>query len=263
MKKAEIIAKYGEEVYQKRLEKSRERSKQYYQNNKEEIREKTKQYRRAHKGERAEQNRQYRQNNRERLIEYQKQWYQDNKEDILKLRKQYRQDNKEKIAEDRKHRYKANREKISEYSKQNYQKHKEERAEKRKQYYQTQNGRAVNLCCNYRKTDKKYERGECTLTPEWIIDNIFTSKCLYCGDNDWTHLGADRINNDLPHTSNNCIPACFVCNAERQHKRMSVEEFKEYRSLHPRVLGDNPEKSWEVIELESGLKVIKKKQQTP
>ena len=41
--------------------------------------------------------------------------------------------------------------------------------------------RAKSLVQNYRVEDKKYNRGECTLTADWIIENIFSKPCAHCG----------------------------------------------------------------------------------
>ena len=86
-------------------------------------------------------------------------------------------------------------------------------------------GRASYLVGSYRQSDKLCNRGECTLTPEWIIDNIFTSKCHWCGETDWNKLGCDRIDNDKPHTPDNVNPCCDKCNKKRGTK--TYEEFLE------------------------------------
>lgn len=93
-----------------------------------------------------------------------------------------------------------------------------------KQYRQTPIGRAVYLCNNYKRLDKKYNRRECTVTAQWIVDNIFTKPCVYCGETDWRKLGCDRIDNDLPHTLENVVCCCEECN-KKKGKR-TYEEFK-------------------------------------
>lgn len=106
---------------------------------------------------------------------------------------------------------------------------KESENERKRKYHLTQKGRAVNLCGSYKYSDKKYNRGECTLTAEWIVENIFTSKCSYCGKDDWRELGCDRIDNSKPHTPNNVVCCCQECNTKRGNK--SYEEFlKEMRA---------------------------------
>ena len=85
-----------------------------------------------------------------------------------------------------------------------------------KQYIKTPRGRANNLLCGYRASDEKYNRGECTLTADWIVENIFSGqKCVYCGESDWKKLGCDRIDDSLPHTPENCQPCCWKCNNQK------------------------------------------------
>lgn len=82
----------------------------------------------------------------------------------------------------------------------------------------TPKGRAVNLLTSYRQSDKKYGRGECTLTADWIVENIFSQPCHYCGRTDWTKMGCNRIDNSLPHTPDNCVPCCHACNLKLENK---------------------------------------------
>lgn len=103
-----------------------------------------------------------------------------------------------------------------------------------KKYQSTKKGRAATLLHAYKQSDSINNRGECKLTRSWIVDRIFSTSCIYCGDSSWEHLGADRIDNNLPHTPDNCVCACGICNIERQYKELSVDEFKEYRKANPR-----------------------------
>lgn len=159
--------------------------------------------------DRREYYRQYYIKNREKRLEYQKQYNQDNKDKALEYQKQYRQENREKVSEQRKQYYKEYRGKVLEYQ---------------NQYYQTPIGRASRLINAYNSADKKYNRGKGDLTAQWIVDNIFTQPCHWCGKTDWTELGCDRINNDLPHTVDNVVPCCEECNKKRGTK--AYEEFK-------------------------------------
>lgn len=94
----------------------------------------------------------------------------------------------------------------------------------KKIYRQTKGGRALTLIHGYKKSDEKYNRGECTLTKEWVIENIFSGqKCYYCGETDWLKLGCDRIDNSKPHTPDNVVCCCKECNNERQ--KMLFEDF--------------------------------------
>ena len=114
---------------------------------------------------------------------------------------------------------KNNSEKVLEASRHSYLKNKEKIAENRK----TKKGRALCLLKNYKWLDKLYSRGECTLTADWIIQNIFNQPCHYCGKTDWTKIGCDRIDNSLPHTSDNVVPCCCECN--RKKARYSYDEY--------------------------------------
>ena len=95
---------------------------------------------------------------------------------------------------------------------------KEHIAEYNAEYHQTQKGRANQLFNNYRRNDKDANRGECTLTADWIIEHIFSQPCHYCGETDWKELGCDRIDNSLPHTPDNVVPCCAECNIKKMHK---------------------------------------------
>lgn len=133
--------------------------------------------------------------------------------------KQWREANKEKSAEYRQ----INKEKKAEYDKQYYAENKEKIGERHKQYNQTSMGRTSRLVQAYKREDKKYNRGKCTITAQWIVDNIFSSKCIYCGESDWRKLGCDRKDNSLPHAEDNVVPCCGECNNKRQKK--PFEEF--------------------------------------
>ena len=124
------------------------------------------------------------------------------------------------------HNYKArNKEKIAAASKEYYDSHKEHYAELQKDYIKTAKGRAKSMLGSYKRVDKETGTGTCTLTQKWILENIFNSSCVYCGETDWKKLGCDRIDNEKAHTPENCVCACISCNATRAD-RWTVEEFK-------------------------------------
>lgn len=177
--------------------------------------------------------------------EYDRQRYRANKKKVLERQRRYRKENAEKVAEQHKQYYQANKERIAEqhkrWRKKNpdygkmrreknpnyfnlyYQANKERIVEQQKQYRQTPFGRASYLINGYKREDKKYNRGKCTLTAQWIVDNIFTKKCVYCGESDWTKLGCDRIDNSKPHTEDNVVCCCGGCN-----KKRGTKDFVEY-----------------------------------
>lgn len=118
-----------------------------------------------------------------------------------------------------------------EYDKQYHQAHKKDIIEYKKKYDSTQKGRATNLVWGYKKLDKKHNRGECTLTSEWVVNNIFTQPCHYCGETDWHKLGCDRIDNSKPHTPDNVVCSCWECNIKK-----GKIPYNEYM----KKLGDSP-----------------------
>jgi len=82
-------------------------------------------------------------------------------------------------------------------------------------YRSTKIGRASMLLGGYKYSDKIHNRGDCDLTAQWIVENIFSRPCHYCGDSDWTKIGCDRIDNSKPHTMDNVVPCCEKCNRNR------------------------------------------------
>lgn len=128
------------------------------------------------------------------------------------------QTEEERIAakrESRRRWRKANPEYQAEYYQNNKEKIAEQKAEYQAEYRSTPKGRAGSLLSIYKQSDKRYNRGECTLTADWIVENIFSQYCHYCGETDWKELGCDRIDNNLPHTPDNVVPCCCECNKKR------------------------------------------------
>lgn len=74
--------------------------------------------------------------------------------------------------------------------------------------------RARYLIDNYKHNDKKFNRGECDLTAQWIVENIFTKPCAHCGKIGWDVIGCNRLDNSKPHTKDNVEPCCMECNVE-------------------------------------------------
>ena len=88
-------------------------------------------------------------------------------------------------------------------------------------YYLTPKGRANNLVSRYETQDKRHNKGECTLTPQWIIENILSKPCAHCGETDWHKIGCNRLDNSLPHTPDNVEPCCWECNNKLEWKAKS------------------------------------------
>ena len=125
----------------------------------------------------------------------------------------------------------TNKNKVKEYNTQYAKDNKENLREYGKLYRLTQKGRAVYLAKGYRGMDKKNKKGECTITSDWIVENVFSGQvCHYCGESDWTKLGCDRIDNNLPHTPDNVVVCCKECNNKRMHK-----EYQEFMRLIKKV----------------------------
>lgn len=192
--------------------------KAYYEANKEKCSERMRIYRESHKEQAAEYNKSYRESHKEELAEYKKTY-----------NKSYRETHKEQISE-RQNAYnkvyrEENKEQIAEHNKAYRETNKVIIAERQKSYRNTKNGRARTLLANYKRKDKKLNRGECTLTVEWIVENIFSGQvCHWCGESDWMKLGCDRIDNNLPHTPENVVCSCWDCNNAR--KGMTYDEYR-------------------------------------
>lgn len=107
-----------------------------------------------------------------------------------------------------------------------------------------------------------YEDKKCNLSFEnWL--NLTQKNCSYCGavpftiyniflkkknasqqakDNgNFIYNGIDRIDNSKPHTIDNVVPCCQICN--RAKNTLSIDEFKQYISnlkieefVHPNIL---------------------------
>lgn len=93
-------------------------------------------------------------------------------------------------------------------------------------YFSNKFNKAKKLLKGYNYSDKKANRGECTLTPDWIIEHIFTHPCAHCGKSDWRELGCNRLDNSLPHTPDNVEPCCWECNKKMYQKEISKSVYQ-------------------------------------
>ena len=119
------------------------------------------------------------------------------------------------------------KEERKEYNRQRYLKKKEQILEQQKQYRQTPMGRAQMLVQGYKREDKKYNRGECTLTAKWIVENIFNKPCAHCEKEGWQIIGCNRLDNSKPHTPDNVEPCCYEHNAELNGIELAKERSKQ------------------------------------
>lgn len=142
--------------------------------------------------------------------EYYAKWRAEHKDEIAEYNAKYAENHKDKIAE-----------KNAKYRAENP----DYNAKWQKEYRKTPIGRAGCLAGAYDQSDIKYNRGKCTLTPIWIVDNIFPMPCHYCGAMGWEIMGCDRVDNSKPHTPENVVPCCAECNRRRGLK--SYDEFVE------------------------------------
>ena len=109
-------------------------------------------------------------------------------------------------------RYEKNKEKKREY----YVENAEARKEYQRNYRDTVEGRASDLANSYIGADKA--RGfdiSNNVTREWIMENVFKGKCVYCGQTDWHVLGCDRTDNGRPHSPDNVVCCCDRCNTRK------------------------------------------------
>jgi len=113
-------------------------------------------------------------------------------------------------------------EKKKEWSKAYAQKNKEKIKEYRSLWRKTQYGRASMLLYGYRQKDKDKNRGQCTLTAQWIVDNIFSKPCAHCGETDWRKIGCNRLDNSKPHTEDNVEPCCIECNNKLNYNDLRI-----------------------------------------
>lgn len=152
----------------------------------------------------------YYEKNKERIKVRRRERYQEKKESELAKIKEYAESHKDRISEYQKQYRMDNADRLKEY---------------KGEYYASKHGRATRLANHYRREDAKHNRGESTLTAEWIKESIFTKPCHYCGETDWYKIGCDRIDNSKPHTPDNVVPCCAKCNKKRG--TMEYDEFKE------------------------------------
>ena len=83
--------------------------------------------------------------------------------------------------------------------------------------------KASTMISAYKNKDKKMGVSICDMDIEWMVLNILTKPCIYCGDT--YRIGADRIENTEGHTKKNVVPCCYECNCAR-NANFTFEEMK-------------------------------------
>lgn len=157
-----------------------------------------KEYYEAHKEEIREQHHQYYLKNKEAFIAKARKWGENNPEKCKASKRKYDEQNKEK------------------------------KLELQREWRKTPKGRATMLLSTYKTSDRKMGRGESDITPEWIVENIFSKPCVHCGETDWHKIGCNRLDNSKPHTKDNVEPCCSRCNLLLQKQpRNELGQFKQ------------------------------------
>jgi hypothetical protein len=150
--------------------------------------------------------------------EYSKKYYQMHRQELLDRQRKYHKEHKEERNNYCKIYYAENKDVLKNKMKKWYDTNKEHHKNKQNVYYTTEIGRANTLANSYKTADKENGRGEGDIDGKWIIENIFSKSCVYCGEDNWTKLGCDRIDNSKPHTKDNVVCCCGECNKERQNQ---------------------------------------------
>lgn len=73
--------------------------------------------------------------------------------------------------------------------------------------------KASRMLSQYRNIDQKNGYELCDMTIDWMLENIMSKPCHYCGDTN--RIGCDRIDNKKGHTKDNVVPCCVECNTAR------------------------------------------------
>lgn len=83
--------------------------------------------------------------------------------------------------------------------------------------------KASKMISSYKNKDAKNGVSMCDIGIDWMIKNILSQKCVYCGDDQ--RIGCDRIDNSKGHTKDNVVPCCIECNTARNNN-FSFDEMK-------------------------------------
>lgn len=73
--------------------------------------------------------------------------------------------------------------------------------------------KASKMISSYKHKDRKNQTTICDIDIDWMINNIMTKPCIYCGDTN--KVGCDRLDNSKGHTKDNVVPCCYDCNCAR------------------------------------------------
>lgn len=208
----ERSSEIGKKSYALHKKERLEQKKKYYEEHKEERRIYEAKYNEEHRDEISKRNKAYYEKNKEELKNRSKKYSDEHKEERRAYAVKYRNENIDKIRE---------KDRIRALS--------SERQKWVEEYKKTPQYRATYLVQAYSQKDRQKNHGKCTLTSEWVLNNIFTQPCYYCGETDWHKLGCDRIDNSKPHTPDNVVCSCWDCNNKRG--TMLFDEFVKQQIL--------------------------------
>lgn len=197
------------DIDEERKEK-RERKKKYALEHKEEIREYQQNYRKENRERELERAREYKRTHKEELKIYNKEYAQTHTEKIRNYQQNYQQEKKKEI--------------------------KEQQKEKRTRYKQDLKQIIKKKIGSHKRSDILNKRIEKDSIPDDYIDVEHVlelleeqqNKCKKCevklelcnySQACTTQFTIDRIDNDLPHTKNNCIITCLSCNVSKSDKQ--------------------------------------------
>ena len=75
--------------------------------------------------------------------------------------------------------------------------------------------KASKMISSYKARDRVTGLQLCDITIDWMLENILSKPCHYCGDT--RRVGCDRIDNTKGHTMDNVVPCCVECNTARNN----------------------------------------------
>lgn len=99
--------------------------------------------------------------------------------------------------------------------------------------------KAVKMLGAYNRSNKEKGFNKSDFDAIWLLDNIITKCCVYCGDN--KRVGCDRVDNSKGHFIDNVVPCCYDCNVARANN-FSFDEMK--------VIGESIKKVKEARQVE-------------
>lgn len=110
--------------------------------------------------------------------------------------------------------------------------------------------KASKMISAYKHKDKINGVSICDMDINWMVLNILTKPCIYCGD--IYRIGADRIDNKKGHTKDNIVPCCFECNCAK-NDNFSFDEMRIIGKAIAKVKEQREKKGKKDINLQEAL----------